>query len=345
MPATPSQPTARHAAPTHTITMNDRKAQDKAHLAAVLVGSLVAGLGSGSRPNGSNLRALLPLRRARNQQLPGHPEGDRGYMPAQPKGQPGRDSSANEPHQHREVAESFGADPERCDQARPSCPAALVERIVAARRGPGALAVGCGTGIAARQFKPAGCRVLGVDPAVRMAGLARQSGVGVEVAAFETWDPAGRAFDAVIAGQAWHWVEPVAGGGQDGAGTAPGPAAGGVLERLPPPPSLANAFAEVHCQVMPGAPNLWAGPSSTPAAGQRGAQRPDVAVLCRVPGRGRPRRHRPGPGHPPPCRGVQAPAGGPARAEQAGRDPSHDRAPARHDADVLPPYLDTSVIP
>ena len=38
------------------------------------------------------------------------------------------------------------------------------------------------------------------------------------------------------------------------------------------------------------------------------------------------------------CRGLQALAGGPARAEQAGRDPGHDRAPARHAADVLRPH-------
>jgi len=31
------------------------------------------------------------------------------------------------------------------------------------------------------------------------------------VAKFEDWDPAGRVFDAVIAGQAWHWVDPVTG--------------------------------------------------------------------------------------------------------------------------------------
>jgi SAM-dependent methyltransferase len=109
------------------------------------------------------------------------------------------------------VAESFGADAERYDRARPSYPAALVERIVAASPGPDVLDVGCGTGIAARQFQAAGCRVLGVDPDPRMADLARQRGFGVEVATFEAWDPAGRAFDAVIAGQAWHWVDPVAG--------------------------------------------------------------------------------------------------------------------------------------
>jgi SAM-dependent methyltransferase len=72
--------------------------------------------------------------------------------------------------------------------------------------GPGVLDVGCGTGIAARQFQAAGCRVLGVDPDPRMADLARQSGFGVEVTTFEAWDPVGRAFDAVIARRAWHWA-------------------------------------------------------------------------------------------------------------------------------------------
>jgi len=83
----------------------------------------------------------------------------------------------NEPHQHRQVAESFGSDAERYDRARPSYPGALVERIVAASPGPDVLDVGCGTGIAARQFQAAGCRVLGVDPDARMADLTRQSGI------------------------------------------------------------------------------------------------------------------------------------------------------------------------
>ena len=42
-------------------------------------------------------------------------------------------------------------------------------------------------------------------------------------------------------------------------------------------------------------------------------------------------------GHPPPHRGLQALARGPARAEQAAADPGHHRAPARHAADVLRP--------
>ena len=86
-----------------------------------------------------------------------------------------------------------------------------MEAIVAASPGPDILDVGCGTGIGARQFQAAGCTVLGVEPDVRMAAFARHSGIEVEVATFEAWDSADRNFDAVIAGTAWHWVDPVGG--------------------------------------------------------------------------------------------------------------------------------------
>ena len=62
-----------------------------------------------------------------------------------------------EPHQHRQVAESFGTDAERYDRTRPSYPEAMVDRIVATSPGPDVLDVGAGTGIAARQFAAAGC--------------------------------------------------------------------------------------------------------------------------------------------------------------------------------------------
>jgi SAM-dependent methyltransferase len=120
---------------------------------------------------------------------------------------------AREPeiHEHRQVAESFGAEAERYDRTRPPYPSALVQRIVAASPGPDVLDVGCGTGTAARQFQAAGCRVLGVDPDARMAEFARRGAIPVEVSTFEAWDSDGREFDAAIAGTAWHWVDPVAG--------------------------------------------------------------------------------------------------------------------------------------
>jgi SAM-dependent methyltransferase len=123
-----------------------------------------------------------------------------------PTPEPGSDL---EPHRHRRVAESFGADTERYDRTRPPYTQALVQRILAASPGRDVLDVGAGTGIEARQFQAAGCVVLGVEPDPRMAEFARRT--GVEVATFEAWDPAGRDFDAVIAGTAWHWVDPVAG--------------------------------------------------------------------------------------------------------------------------------------
>ena len=158
------------------------------------------------------------------------------------------------------MAESFGADSRRYDRARPGYPGALVERIVATCPGPGILDVGCGTGIAARQFQAVGCRVLGVDPDARMAELARQRGVEVEVAVFEAWDPAGRAFDAVIAAQAWHWVDPVAGAAKAAQALHPGGRLAVFWNAFQPPRGLAEAFAEVHRQVMPDSPNFWAMP-------------------------------------------------------------------------------------
>ncbi|MBF6174915.1 class I SAM-dependent methyltransferase [Nocardia blacklockiae] len=125
---------------------------------------------------------------------------------------PGPDRpAATEPHRHRRVAESFGTDAPRYDRARPSYPQALIDWLVAASPGPDVLDVGCGTGIAARQFRDAGCRVLGVEPDARMAEFARGTGLEVEVGTFEDWDAADRGFDAVVAAQAWHWVDPVAG--------------------------------------------------------------------------------------------------------------------------------------
>ena len=162
--------------------------------------------------------------------------------------------SERESHQAREVAESFGSDAERYDRARPSYPAALVDRIIAASPGPDVLDVGCGTGIAARLFQAAGGQVLGVDPDARMADLARRRGLEVEVATFEDWDPAGRTFDTVVAGQAWHWVDPVAGAAQAARVLRPGGRLAVFWNSFQPPAELAEAFAGVYRRVFAEAP-------------------------------------------------------------------------------------------
>lgn len=162
--------------------------------------------------------------------------------------------SERETHQHRDIAESFGEDPERYDRARPHYPDAMVKRIVTANPGPDVVDVGCGTGIAARQFQAAGCKVLGVEPDARMADFARRSGVEVEVATFETWDTAGRTFDAVIAGQAWHWVDPVAGAAKAAQVLRPGGRLAVFWNAFQLPPDVAEAFAAVYQRVAPDSP-------------------------------------------------------------------------------------------
>jgi SAM-dependent methyltransferase len=174
-------------------------------------------------------------------------------MPTLPPAQPPAES-----HQVREVAESFGAEAGRYDRARPSYPGVLVERIVAASPGRTVLDVGCGTGIVARLFQAAGCQVLGVDPDGRMAGHARQRGLEVEEATFETWEPNGRVFDAVVAGQAWHWVDPVAGAAKAASALRPGGQFAVFWNVFQPPADLGKAFAEAYRRVLPDLPSgLW----------------------------------------------------------------------------------------
>jgi SAM-dependent methyltransferase len=136
-----------------------------------------------------------------------------------------------------------------------------VERIVAASPGRSVLDVDCGTGIVARLFQAAGCEVLGVDPDARMAGRARERGLAVEVATFETWEPNGRAFDTIVAGQAWHWVDPVAGAAKSASALRPGGRFAVFWNVFLPPADLGQAFAQAYRRVLPDLPSgLWERP-------------------------------------------------------------------------------------
>jgi SAM-dependent methyltransferase len=163
------------------------------------------------------------------------------------------------PHEQRQVAESFGSDADRYDRARPSYPDALVRRVIESSPGRDILDVGCGTGIAARLFQAAGCRVLGVEPDERMAELARQSGLQVEVATIETWEPAGRAYDAVVAAQAWHWVDPVKGPTKAATALREGGRLAVFWNAMQLPPELNEAIAAVYRRVLPDQPMLHRG--------------------------------------------------------------------------------------
>jgi SAM-dependent methyltransferase len=168
-------------------------------------------------------------------------------LPPEPQQVPPNDS-----HRERQTAESFGANAELYDRTRPRYPTALIDAILAATPGRDVLDVGVGTGVAARAFKEAGCRVLGVDPDMRMAEFARRSGIDVEISTFEEWDAAERTFDLVTAGQTWHWVDPVAGAHKAGAVLRPGGRIALFWNVMQFPPDLVGAFSDAYDRVMPG---------------------------------------------------------------------------------------------
>ncbi len=154
----------------------------------------------------------------------------------------------------RSVAEGFGADADRYDRTRPRYPAALAEAVLAGLPARRVLDVGIGTGISALPFRDAGATVLGIDPDTRMAQVARARGFAVELARLEDWDAAGRRFDAVVAGQTWHWVDPMVGAARAAAVLEPGGRLAVFWNAADPPAELASAFAEVFRRVGPDLP-------------------------------------------------------------------------------------------
>ena len=166
------------------------------------------------------------------------------------------------PFKNRRLAESFGADAARYDRVRPSYPRALADQVLADLPGRQVLDVGIGTGLGSRPFRDAGAVVLGVDADPRMAEFARSRGFEVEVARFEQWDTAGRTFDAVIADQAWHWIDPVAGAVKAAKVLRPGGRLALFWNLADPEPDMAAAFADIYRLVDTGLPTI---PWTTPA--------------------------------------------------------------------------------
>ena len=179
-------------------------------------------------------------------------------------------SPANPPdnaaHRHPEIAQAFGSEAEKYDRVRPRYPAPLIDAIVERLPGRAILDVGIGTGISAEPFRNRGFELLGVEPDARMALVARTKGFVVEAGRFEDWDSAGRTCDGVIAGQTWHWVEPVAGAAKAGSVLRPGGRLALFWNAAVPSPAVAAAFAKVFESLDTGLPfNPWtAAPETDP---------------------------------------------------------------------------------
>ena len=93
-----------------------------------------------------------------------------------------------------------------------------------------------------------------MDVDERMAEFARGTGVEVEVSPFESWDAAGRTFDAVVAGMTWHWIDPNAGATKAAEVLRPGGWLAVFWYVLQPPPEVTEAFAAVYREVLPDSP-------------------------------------------------------------------------------------------
>lgn len=103
------------------------------------------------------------------------------------------------------------------DALRPSYPTEAVRWVLGEPAGPlDVLDLGAGTGLLTQLLVEAGHHVVAVDPSAPMrAALSRRlPDVDVREGRGEQVPVPDAAVDAVVLGQAWHWVEPVAGGAE-----------------------------------------------------------------------------------------------------------------------------------
>jgi SAM-dependent methyltransferase len=98
-----------------------------------------------------------------------------------------------------------------------------------------------------------------------MADFARRTGVEVEVATFEAWDAAGREFDMVVAGTAWHWVDPVAGAVRAAQVLRPGGRIAPFHHVFETPPEIRRALAQAYRRAVPDSPFGFSSQATRPA--------------------------------------------------------------------------------
>lgn len=124
------------------------------------------------------------------------------------------------------MSRSFGAVAGRYESGRPEYPAEAVNWLLGPLGAGGhrVVDVGAGTGKLSRAIAATGAAVTAVDPdAAMLAELRTHSPrIGTLVGTGERIPLADSAVDAVLCGQAWHWIDAVAGAAEAGRVLRPG---------------------------------------------------------------------------------------------------------------------------
>lgn len=111
---------------------------------------------------------------------------------------------------------TFDEDAAAYDRTRPVAPGHVFDELVelgGLRAGASVVEIGCGTGQATVPLAARGLRVVALEPGRQLAARARANlaafpAVEVVTATFETWQPGADRFDAVVACNSFHWVDP-----------------------------------------------------------------------------------------------------------------------------------------
>jgi SAM-dependent methyltransferase len=118
--------------------------------------------------------------------------------------------------ERRTLPATFDRGAEDYDRTRPVCPAALFDDLLAAAglaAGDRVLEIGPGTGQATVPLAERGLNVTAIEPGAALAAIARRRLAGfpngrVVTSTFEAWRPDGGPFDAVVAVNSLHWIDP-----------------------------------------------------------------------------------------------------------------------------------------
>jgi SAM-dependent methyltransferase len=184
----------------------------------------------------------------------------------------------------------FDRHAEAYDRFRPTYPDAVIDEMLGpVPEGLDVLDVGCGTGIASRQIAQRGAKVLGVELAPRMAEIARGHGVEVQIAAFESWDAAGRTFDRVTSAQAWHWLDLPLATAKAASVLRPGGKLCLIWNAGYQPDGLADALEEVYARVVPpGGHRLFRGYAASRSSDVKTGLDSEIDAITAVPDLGAP---------------------------------------------------------